>query len=114
MTHKHFAALVSLILGARCWAAAPEVVAPACQLPAPLEGKWSDQAPGYIVMLTDEKESTSVVAARLGRKYGFTVEGSFRHSRMFTVSRFAPDALARLRCDSSVKLVEFNAPVQTL
>jgi hypothetical protein len=114
MAHKHLATLVSLILGAKSWAAAPAVVAPACQAPAPLEGKWSDQAPGYIVMLIDEKESTSVAAARLSRKYGFTVEGSFRHSRMFTVSRFDPDALARLRCDPSVKLVEFNAPVQTL
>jgi hypothetical protein len=114
MTHKHLATLVSLILGSKAWAAAPEVVAPLCQSPAPLDGKWSDQAPGYIVMLTDEKESTSVVATRLGRKYGFTVEGSFRSSRMFTVSRFDPDALAKLRCDPSVKLVEFNAPVQTL
>jgi hypothetical protein len=113
MTHEYLAPLVSLVLGANCWAAAPEVVAPACQLPAPLQGKWSDQAPGYIVMLTDEKEGTSVVAARLGRKYGFTVEGSFRHSRMFTVSRFDPGALAKLRCDPSVKLVEFNAPVRT-
>jgi hypothetical protein len=102
------------MLGAKCWGAAPEVVAPPCHSPAPLEGKWSDQAPGYIVMLTDEKESTSVVAARLGRKYGFTVEGSFRNFRMFTVSRFDPGVLAKLRCDSSVKLVEFNAPVQTL
>jgi hypothetical protein len=114
MTHKNLATLVSLVLGANCWAGAPEVVAPACQLPAPLEGKWSDQAPGYIVMLTDEKENTSVVAERLARKYGFTVEGSFRHSRMFTVSRFAPDVLAKLRCDPSIKLVEFNAPTHLL
>lgn len=99
MTHKHLATLISLIIGAECWAAAAEVVAPRCQSPAPLEGKWSDQAPGYVVMLTDEKESTSVVAARLGRKYGFTVEGSFRHSRMFTVSHFEPDARIYLSAD---------------
>jgi hypothetical protein len=114
MAHKHLAILVSMILGTKSWAAAPEVVAPACQAPAPLEGKWSDQAPGYIVMLIDEQESTSAVATRLSRKYGFTVEGSFRHSRMFTVSRFDPNALAKLRCDPSVKLVEFNAPTQQL
>ena len=114
MPQKHLLALASLVLGAKCWAAAPEVVAPVCQTPAPLEGTWSDEAPGYIVMLTDEQESRSVVAARLGQKYGFTVEGSFRRLRMFTVSRFDPNVLAKLRCDPSVKLVEFNEPVRAV
>jgi hypothetical protein len=33
---------------------------------------------------------------------------------MFTVSRFAPDVLAKLRCDPSIILVEFNAPAHLL
>ena len=85
---------------------------PSCLSPAPLEGKWYDETPGYIVLLVDAEENAAVIAARLGEKYGFAVESTMRRLRMFAVARFDPAALARLRCDPSVKLIAFNEPTR--
>ena len=105
-------ALLPLAFGPTCWSAAPEVVPPSCLSPAPLDGKWYDETPGYIVLLVDAEENASVTAARLAEKYGFAVENTMRRLRMFAVARFDAAALARLRCDPSVKLIAFNEPTR--
>lgn len=81
-----------------------------CVRPAPLLGTWTPEAPGVIVQL---REGTAVEAevARLSAAHGFTPRFVFLHA----IEGFSADlpaaTIAALRCEASVRLVEWNAIV---
>ena len=91
------------------------VVEPACDDPAPLEGSYDPDAPGYIVVFEPSVAAADAraTAEALAAEYGFTVDRVYESA---LVGFFTPDAtpemVAGLRCEPQVRRVEHNAPVQ--
>lgn len=88
------------------------VVAPSCSDPAPLEGEYHPEAPGYVVQLRGEADAEATAAA-LAEKYGFTVDHVYDAALVgFSTPDATPEMVAGLRCEEVVTRVEHNAPVQ--
>ena len=105
---------VVLIFSACCASAAPDVVPPDCEKPAPLEGQWHKETPGYLVAINRGWLPARLRVAVLEWKYNFRADGVYRSGRGFFVSGMQPTSLAALRCDAAIRYIEFNRPVQLL
>jgi hypothetical protein len=106
-THAHSMAVLALLVavavasgcGAHASGDRSAEIAPPCTNPAPLNGRYDPEAPGYIVVYkagTDERAETD----RLARQYGFVP----RHVYDSTfLEGFAADltseTVAALRCE---------------
>jgi hypothetical protein len=91
---------------------APEVLTPACSTPASLIGRFDARVTGYFVIFNDDVDAakqTPILAERLG----FTP----RHIYITVLNGFAaeltPEQIASLRCDPSVKYLEYNVASTT-
>jgi hypothetical protein len=89
-----------------------EVVRPSCSEPAPLEGNYDPQAPGYIVMLKKTAEATSEMEV-LSKRYSFKIDYPFESISSFS-AKFSPDVVAKLRCEPTVKIIERNRSTHAL
>jgi len=88
-----------------------QVVEPACPNPAPLEGAYDPRAPGYLVIFHDGVDAQAT-ADELAAQYGFTVERVWTAALLgFSTPDATPEAVAGLRCEPTVKLVEHNGSV---
>ena len=90
----------------------PAVLAPPCEQPAPLDGKWDPKTPGYIIMFTKDVDDARVLALALAAKYGFTPESIFGAIRGFSVQELSPQALRGLRCEPKIHAISFNEPTR--
>jgi hypothetical protein len=91
----------------------PGARAPACLAPAPLDGQEDPSiGPQYLVSLRAGTDAITE-ARRLGLKLGFIPEGASNVLNPAFAARLGPEALARLRCEASVKLVSFVSVVTT-
>ncbi len=93
-----------------CAAAAPqkpEVLAPACKNPAPLQGEWSPNAAGYFAIFKDGVDGPKATVS-LVKKHGFAVEGDLSMAGMFLVRVLTPRQMAALRCEPQIRLIEYN------
>jgi hypothetical protein len=87
----------------------PHFVKPNCKFPAPLEGSYQPTAPGYIVQLRGDTNSVVLGARTLAKMYGFKLHSVFESTGAFYTSSISQSALAKLRCESQVQLVEYNS-----
>jgi hypothetical protein len=86
----------------------PAALAPACEQPAPLDGKWDPKTPGYIIMFTKDVDDSRAFAHALAAKYGFTPESIFGAVRGFSVLELSPQAVVGLRCEPGIHAISFN------
>jgi hypothetical protein len=77
-----------------------------CADPVPLNGKPDPAAPGILVGLESGVDATEE-ANRLAKKYGFAVEHVYA-TGSFYVLDMTPEALERMRCEPTVRYVEYN------
>lgn len=81
-----------------------------CADPAPLYGELHPEAPGYIVQFrpgTNAMETALMLAA----KYGFMLRYVWDVALLGFSAEMTPETVTALRCEPSVLLVEYNAPV---
>jgi hypothetical protein len=90
----------------------PAVLAPACEQPAPLDGKWDPKTPGYIVMFSRDVDDARYLAYALAAKHGFTPNSIYGAVKGFSVLELSPQALAGLRCEPKIRGVSFNEPTR--
>jgi hypothetical protein len=88
------------------------VLAPACEQPASLDGKWDPKTPGYIVMFIRDVDDPRSLAYELAAKYGFTPDSIYGAVKGFSVLELSPQALAGLRCEPKIHAVSFNEPTR--
>jgi hypothetical protein len=83
-------------------------VEPNCGAPAPIF--LADvPAEGWIIIFHDEVDA-AVAAVHFGQKYGFTIRTLYEHAfKGFSSVDVSPAAIAGLRCESQVKVVQQNA-----
>jgi len=88
------------------------IVEPACANPAPLDGEYHAETPGYLVFFRDGVDA-QVTAHALEVKYGFTLDAVLDVAVLgFTTEDATPVAVAGLRCEPTVRLVEHNQPIE--
>lgn len=81
---------------------------PACTNPAPLQGTPSPRRESrYIVLFRSGVEPTAEVA-RLARAYGFTPTHVYLFASGGFAAELTPNAVAGLRCEGSVRVVEYD------
>lgn len=85
--------------------AAPRVLAPSCEQPAPLDGVFDARAPLMLVVFRDSV-AAEAETNRLAAQYSFapTHRWSFGFAAMLS-----PEVVASLRCAASVRVVEYDA-----
>ncbi len=83
---------------------ASRVVAPACTNPAPLVGQFNPRAPLLLVIFRDGVAADAEISD-LTAKFAFTpvLRWPFGFAALLT-----PEALAGVRCEASVRLVEHD------
>ncbi len=81
-------------------------IQPACLKPAPLEGQYYPEAPGYFVSLKDTFNTASETE-RLAKTYGFKYNPPFVTVLAGNVS---PEVIAKLRCEPAVKRIDRDIP----
>jgi len=89
----------------------PEVLQP-CADPAPLNGKPDPAAPGMIVGLVPGVDAGEE-ANRLAEKYGFTVEYVYSMGAFYAPD-MTPEVVDPIRCEPTVRYVEYNSSVHSL
>ena len=100
--------LASAAVAAGC-ATTPEVLAPSCGEPAPVDGKYDPGAPGYIVQLVDDVADVTSFVHQMAQKHSFTPDAIYQTSiKGFSVKAMKPEALASLRCEPKVRGVSFD------
>jgi hypothetical protein len=85
----------------------PAAPAPACANPAPLEGQYNPAAPGYIILFQEGVKAPEV-AQSLARKHGFTPSHIYETLPGFASQDMTGEVAARIRCEPTVRLVEYN------
>jgi hypothetical protein len=111
--HMQFrASILTITIFMGACAAHPVVLAPVCEQPAPLDGKWDPKTPGYIVMFTEDVRDARSLAYELAGRHGFTPDGIYGAVKGFSVSELSSRALAGLRCEPKIRGVSFNQPTQ--
>ncbi|MCU0870637.1 MAG: protease inhibitor I9 family protein [Burkholderiales bacterium] len=86
------------------------VLTPACASPAPLLGQPHPRAPSVIVIFRAGVAPLSETA-RLAAKYGFTPTHTYVSALSGFAAQVTSETLARLRCESSVELIEHDQVV---
>jgi len=84
-------------------------VAPACADPAPLLGMYDPRAPGYGVLYYPAIDAVATTA-ELARRYGFAPRYVYDSLPGFA-ALLSPQAVAGIRCERTVKLVEYDSVV---
>lgn len=79
--------------------------------PAPLHGRSSAAAPGYIVVYHDGTDADAVTDA-LAAAHAFSPKHVFRNALLGFSAQLSPDALDAVRRHPAVKYVEHDGPVQ--
>ncbi len=79
--------------------------------PAPLHGRASAAAPGYIVVYHDGTDPDAVTEA-LAAAHGFAPRHVFRNALLGFSAQLSDDALDAVRRHPAVKYVEHDGPVQ--
>lgn len=85
----------------------PAEPAPSCSNPAPLEGDYHPEVPGYIILFRDGVKAQDV-APSLARKYGFTASHIYETLPGFASLDMTAETVAQIRCEPTVVLVEYN------
>lgn len=86
------------------------LVSPLCENPAALLGQFDPNAPGYIVVFHDDvdaREETDRLAAR----YAFEPRAVWEFALRGFWADLSPEVVAALRCEASVKYMEYNQGV---
>jgi hypothetical protein len=103
----------SLLIAAGCSAVEPAVEATllptSCEDPLPIEGTFTPEAPGYIVMFRDGTDAAAETA-RLAGRYGFTPNFVYEAVGGFA-GLLEPEAVAGIRCEPSVMIIEHDGVV---
>lgn len=81
--------------------------------PAPLHGRRSPAAPGYIVVFLDGTDPDAVVD-ELAAAHGFTPKHVFRNALLGFAAELSDDALDAVRRHPAVMYVEHDAAVRTM
>ena len=84
---------------------APRAVAPQCSLPAQLLGTFS--IPGYIVVFQDTVDAAAETA-RLAETYQFTPTHVYSTALRGFSASLADTVVAALRCERSVRYIEYD------
>lgn len=92
----------------------PSVLTPACERPAPLDGKWYPKTPGYIVTFVRDVDDARALAYELAAKHGFKLDSIYGAVKGFSALELSPGALAGLRCEPKIGGVSFNEPTRIL
>ena len=100
-------ALMGMLLLAGCNRSGESGVLLPCSDPAPLNGKPDPAAPGVIVGLVSGVDATEE-SSRLAKKYSFTVEHVYDVLDAFFTPDMTPEALDRIRCEPTVRYVDYN------
>jgi hypothetical protein len=108
---KLVAFLVATALIAAC-SAVPEVIEPPCSNPAPLSGRYHRSTPGYLVAVAKSVTNIESLAHELSGKYEFEPGSIMNRVKMFSVETLAPEALASLRCEPTIRHISFNEPTR--
>ena len=82
---------------------APEILAPPCKSPALLDGKYHHRTPGYLVSVQDNIMNVESLVQELAAKYRFKPNSIMSTVRVFLVKTISPEALAALRCESTIR-----------
>jgi hypothetical protein len=104
------AVLVGTLLAAGCTdlLAPGAVLPPACADPAALLGTYDVRAPGYIVVFR-EGVDPEAETARLGAMHDFEPMYVYAAALRGFAALLSPQAVAAIRCESSVHYVEHDA-----
>jgi hypothetical protein len=81
--------------------------------PAPLHGRRSPAAPGYIVVFVDGTDPDAAADA-LAAEHGFAPKHVFRNALLGFAAELSDDALDAVRRHPAVKYVEHDAAVRTM
>jgi hypothetical protein len=98
-----------IVAGCSESAFAPEaiVLSPQCEAPAPLQGRFDPRAPQFIVVF-DQGIESSEETPRLAERYGFTPRFVYTHALEGFSAVLEPEMVAGIRCEPSVKYVEYD------
>jgi hypothetical protein len=81
-----------------------------CATPAPLSGLFNSCAPGYLVQFRDGVDA-EVETQRLASLHGFEPYAVFTLAIRGFASQLSPELREAIRCEPSVKVVEYEAVV---
>lgn len=109
MSQLHRVAVAVLVLAMTGCAVDESVSQPdaTCDNPAPLMGTRNPSAPGYIVVFKDEVNAAATAEA-LARKYDFKTKFVYTSALKGFAAELSDAALAGVRCEATVKYVEFE------
>jgi hypothetical protein len=102
---------VGLLTGLACQhplAPSEQLVPPPCSDPAPLLGKFDPRAPGYIVAYHDSVDA-QLETARLATAYGFVPTHVYQFAIRGFSADLAPEVVANMRCEATVRLLEYDS-----
>lgn len=112
MNRPRLAVLGLLVCAGGC-STAPGVVAPSCDRPAWLDGKFDSVAPGFTVTLAADVTDRAAAAEDLARKFSLELDDQYQTAiEGFAIRTAAPDVVAALRCDPRVLGVSFNEHIR--
>ena|SRR5580700_8430128 len=82
-----------------------------CKTPAPIEGKWDAAAPGYVVVVQNDRDLDTVMA-RLIRTYHLK-PFPLKMVHGFILRGLDDGVLQQLRCDRDVKYISHDQSTST-
>lgn len=106
-------ALLCLAACVSACSTAPPIIAPSCDRPAWIDGKFDPVAPGFTVTLADTVTDKAATAQDLARTFAFELDDQYQTAiEGFAIRATTPATIAALRCDPRVLGVSFNEHIR--
>jgi hypothetical protein len=87
------------------------VTIPSCLNPAPLRGERDARVPDQYIVVFHDGVDPAATAATLAARYGFQTRHVYEHALLGFSAAMDQATVARLRCEASVKTVDYDAVV---
>ncbi len=88
----------------------PDVLAPPCNSPAVLDGKFHPGTPGYLISVQDSVTNVESLVQELASKHAFKPGSIMSSVGIFSVKTLTPQSLAALRCEPAIRGISFDEP----
>jgi hypothetical protein len=105
--------LGAFLAGSMCIGAcanAPEILAPPCDSPVMLDGKYHHRTTGYLISVRHNVMNVESLVHNLAAKHAFKPSSIMSTVRIFSVETISPEALAALRCEPAIRGISFDEP----
>lgn len=86
-------------------------ITPSCSRPAPLHGEPDSRIPDHYIVVFKDGVNAPATASTLAERYGFQTRFVWEHALLGFSAVMSKEAVAGVRCESSIKYIEFDAVI---